>query len=134
VERVNLPPSVVQSGRTQTGLTGTSFTYTVAQYLADAPAGKAVQFRITPINASLQGTVRATDAFYFGGFGLAFGRNFGGMNELHALNPRAYRGTGMASGGAVPSQSDQEPRPEDCSGQAVEGEPRSTWPGSVRGL
>ncbi len=72
---------VVQSGRTQTGLTGTSFTYTVAQYLADAPAGKSVKFRITPVSGSLQGTVRVTDTFWFGGFGLNFGRNFGGMNE-----------------------------------------------------
>ncbi|HXE90477.1 MAG TPA: phage tail protein [Terriglobales bacterium] len=72
---------VVQGSRTQTGLTGTSFTYTLAQYLADAPSGKAVQFRITPINGLLQGTVRTTDAFWFGGFGLNFGRNFGGMNK-----------------------------------------------------
>ena len=72
---------VVQASRTQSGLTGTSFSYTLSQYLVDAPSGKPVQLKITPINGSLQGTVRFTDAFYFGGFGLAFGRNFGGMNK-----------------------------------------------------
>ncbi|HXE90733.1 MAG TPA: phage tail protein [Terriglobales bacterium] len=71
---------VVQGSRTQTGLTGTSFTYLLSEYLADAPTGKAVQFRITPV-ATLNGAVRTTDAFWFGGFGLNFGRNFGGTNQ-----------------------------------------------------
>ncbi len=55
---------VVQGSRTQTGLTGTTFTYTRAQYLADDPTDtKMVSFRITPVNGSLEGRVRTTDEF-----------------------------------------------------------------------
>lgn len=51
-------------GRTTTGITGTSFTYTMAQRTADDPnLNKPVQFRITPIRDSLSGTPRTTDPF-----------------------------------------------------------------------
>lgn len=55
---------VVVGARTQTGLTGTSFTYTLSQRAADdADPDKLVQFRITPVNGALEGTVRTTDPF-----------------------------------------------------------------------
>jgi len=50
--------------RTATGITGTSFTYTHAQRLADdANLAHTVQFRITPANGALVGTIRTTDSF-----------------------------------------------------------------------
>jgi hypothetical protein len=50
--------------RTQTGITSTSFTYTLAQRTADdADLNKPVQFRITPVNGSLSGPQRTTDLF-----------------------------------------------------------------------
>lgn len=53
--------------RTWSGLTGTSQVYTLAQRTADdADLGKAVQFRITPVNGALQGTVRTTPGFVMG--------------------------------------------------------------------
>ena len=49
---------------TATGITGTSFTYTHAQRVADdANLANPVQFRITPVNGALVGTVRTTDVF-----------------------------------------------------------------------
>ena len=51
--------------RTQAGITTTSFAYTTAMRTADdADMTKPVQFRITPVNGSLSGTVRTTDQFY----------------------------------------------------------------------
>lgn len=56
--------SVVIGARTQTGLTGTSFTYTLAQRAADdGDPDKLVQFRITPVNGAISGTPRLTDSF-----------------------------------------------------------------------
>lgn len=50
--------------QTQSGITGTSYTYTLAQRtLDDADLTKPVQFRITPVNGSLSGTPRTTDQF-----------------------------------------------------------------------
>lgn len=58
---------VVQGNRTQTGITGTTFTYTLAQNAADDPGGtKLVSFRITPVNGSLTGRARTTDEFAMG--------------------------------------------------------------------
>lgn len=55
----------VKHARTQTGITGTSFTYTHAERVADDPdLQKPVQVRITPVNGSLTGTPRLTDPFY----------------------------------------------------------------------
>lgn len=55
---------VVQAGRTQTGLTGTTFTYTLAQYTADdATLTKKITLRITPVNGALSGPARTTDQF-----------------------------------------------------------------------
>ena len=49
--------------RTQAAIAGTSFAYTQAQRAADDPdLQKAVQFRLTPVNGTLTGTVRITDA------------------------------------------------------------------------
>ncbi len=57
----------VQSNRTLIGVVGTSFTYLYTDFQADDPTEtKAVQFRITPINGSLIGRSRTTDAFYLG--------------------------------------------------------------------
>jgi hypothetical protein len=51
-------------GRTTAGITGTSFTYTLAQRTADdADLSKQVHFRITPVNGALSGTSRTTDPF-----------------------------------------------------------------------
>lgn len=53
--------------RTFAGITATSLVYTWAmRQTDDADLGKAVQFRITPINGSYQGTVRTTPAFVMG--------------------------------------------------------------------
>jgi len=53
--------------RTWTGLTGTSQVYTLAQRTADDPdLSKMVQFRITPVNGSYQGTIRTTPPFVMG--------------------------------------------------------------------
>lgn len=50
--------------RTQAGIAGTSYTYLLADRLADdADAYKPVQFRITPVNGALVGTKRTTDPF-----------------------------------------------------------------------
>ena len=50
--------------RTWTGLTGTSQVYTAAQRAADdADETKSVQFRITPVNGTLNGNARTTPAF-----------------------------------------------------------------------
>jgi hypothetical protein len=50
--------------QTQTGLTATSYTYTLAQRTIDDPdLNKPVTFRITPINGALSGTPRTTDPF-----------------------------------------------------------------------
>lgn len=58
---------IVEAGRTQEGLTGTTFTYTLAQNAADDPGGtKPVSFRITPVSGSLEGRVRTTDQFAMG--------------------------------------------------------------------
>ncbi len=57
--------SVVIPARTQTGVTGTTFTYLLVDRQADdADDTKLVQFRITPINGSLTGTIRLTDFFH----------------------------------------------------------------------
>jgi hypothetical protein len=56
--------AVVIGARTQTGLTGTSYAYTYANRVTDdANAAHTVQFRITPVNGSISGTPRLTDAF-----------------------------------------------------------------------
>lgn len=56
---------VVEAGRTETAITGSSFTYTHAQYLEDDPTEtKAIQFRITPVNGALEGQARTTDEFF----------------------------------------------------------------------
>lgn len=53
--------------RTWTGLTGTSQVYTLAQRTADdADLTKTVQFRITPVNGTLNGTARTTPSFIMG--------------------------------------------------------------------
>lgn len=53
--------------RTWTGLTGTSQIYTLAQRTADdSDLSKTVQFRITPVNGSYQGTIRTTPPFVMG--------------------------------------------------------------------
>jgi hypothetical protein len=53
--------------RTWTGLTGTSQVYTWAQRQADdADPGKAVAFRITPVNGILTGRARTTPTFVMG--------------------------------------------------------------------
>jgi hypothetical protein len=50
--------------RTITGLTGTTYTYTLAQRTTDdADMTKLVKFRITPVNGTVQGTARTTDPF-----------------------------------------------------------------------
>lgn len=50
--------------QTVTGLTGSSYTYTAVQRAADDPdPAHLVQFRITPVNNGLNGTVRTTDTF-----------------------------------------------------------------------
>ena len=50
--------------QTSTGITGTSFVYTIAQRIAhDANLNKPVQFRITPVNGALTGIPRTTDPF-----------------------------------------------------------------------
>jgi hypothetical protein len=50
--------------RTQAGIAGTSFTYTLAQRAADdADPAKLVQVRLTPVNGTLSGTPRTTDPF-----------------------------------------------------------------------
>lgn len=55
---------VVIGARTQTGITGTSFTYSYANRVADdADLTKTVQFRITPVNGALSGRARTTDPF-----------------------------------------------------------------------
>lgn len=55
---------VVISGRTQAGVSGTTFTYTLAQRQADdADLNKPVQFRITPVSNGRQGTPRTTPPF-----------------------------------------------------------------------
>ena len=50
--------------RTTTGITGTSFTYTHTNRVADDPdLAKTVQFRITPVNGTFVGNARTTDSF-----------------------------------------------------------------------
>ena len=50
--------------RTETGLTGTSYVYTIANRIADdADLDKWTQFRITPVNGTLEGNMRTTDQF-----------------------------------------------------------------------
>lgn len=50
--------------QTQTGISGTSYTYTMAQRAVDdGDLSKPVQFRITPVNGSVSGAVRTTDPF-----------------------------------------------------------------------
>lgn len=54
----------VIAGRTTTGITGTSFVYTLAQRAEDdADMSKQVRFRITPVSGALTGTQRLTDPF-----------------------------------------------------------------------
>jgi hypothetical protein len=49
---------------TVTGITGTSYLYTLAQRTADdADLSKWVQFRITPVFGSITGSARTTDQF-----------------------------------------------------------------------
>jgi hypothetical protein len=58
---------VVEAARTVEGIIGTTFTYTLAQNSADDPGGaKAISFRITPVNRSLEGRPRTTDPFSMG--------------------------------------------------------------------
>lgn len=58
---------IVEAGRTQEGITGTTFTYLYTEYQADDPGEtKAVSFRITPVNGALEGRPRTTDEFYLG--------------------------------------------------------------------
>jgi hypothetical protein len=50
--------------QTQAGITGTSYTYTMAQReIDDVDLEKPVQFRITPVNGALSGRIRTTDPF-----------------------------------------------------------------------
>ena len=58
---------VVEAARTQEGLTGTSFVYTLAEFQEDDPTEEAlVSFQITPVNGSLEGRARTTDEFFMG--------------------------------------------------------------------
>jgi hypothetical protein len=58
---------VVEAGRTQEGLTGTTFTYLYTEYQADDPTEQAaVSFRITPVNGTREGRPRTTDEFVMG--------------------------------------------------------------------
>jgi len=53
--------------RTTAGITGTSFTYTHAQRIADdVDPTKTVQLRITPVNSGVSGVARTTDSFVMG--------------------------------------------------------------------
>jgi hypothetical protein len=58
---------VVEAGRTQENLTGTSFVYTFAQYQVDDPTETAlVSFRLTSVNGARAGRARTTDEFMMG--------------------------------------------------------------------
>jgi hypothetical protein len=67
--------------QTYAALTGTSQVYTALQRFTDDKDGsKTTKFRVKPINGSLTGTIRDTDAFTMGGMGMALGLEMGGRN------------------------------------------------------
>jgi hypothetical protein len=49
--------------RTTTGLTGTSYLYTLAQCTSDGGAGQWIKLRITPVFSEVEGPARTTDQF-----------------------------------------------------------------------
>jgi hypothetical protein len=66
---------------THTGVTGNTFTYTLADRLADdSNGGHGTALRITPVNGALVGTPR-TVPFLMTGFGVMFGMEFGGVQQ-----------------------------------------------------
>jgi hypothetical protein len=66
---------------THTGVTGNTFTYTLADRLADdSNGGHGTALRITPVNGALSGTPR-TVPFLMTGFGVMFGMEFGGLQQ-----------------------------------------------------
>jgi hypothetical protein len=66
---------------THTGVTGNTFTYTLADRLADdLNGGHVTAFRITPVNGVLVGNAR-TVSFLMTGFGVMFGMEFGGLQQ-----------------------------------------------------
>jgi hypothetical protein len=67
--------------QTYAALTGTSQVYSALQRFTDDKDGsKTTRFRIKPINGSLAGTIRDTDAFLMGGMGMCLGLELGGRN------------------------------------------------------
>jgi capsid protein len=80
-EFIRVPAFGERTGQTYAALTGTSQVYTALQRFADDKDGsKTVRFRLKPINGSLTGTIRDTDAFTMGGMGMALGLEMGGRN------------------------------------------------------
>jgi hypothetical protein len=66
---------------THTGLTGNTFTYTLADRVADDSNGAHITaIRIIPVNGSISGTVR-TMPFNFTGLGVALGMFLGGIQQ-----------------------------------------------------
>jgi hypothetical protein len=66
---------------THTGVTGNTFTYTLADRLTDNPDGGLITgLRITPVNGTLIGHPR-TVSFLMSGFGVMFGMEFGGLQQ-----------------------------------------------------
>jgi hypothetical protein len=68
--------------RTLAAISGKTFSYTVAQRIADdADGSKSVVIHIAPVNGSLDGNENFTPAFTMTGFGLDFGHHFGGTES-----------------------------------------------------
>jgi hypothetical protein len=66
---------------THTGVTGNTFTYTLADRLTDnSDGGLITGLHITPVNGTLIGHPR-TVSFLMSGFGVMFGMEFGGLQQ-----------------------------------------------------